>query len=391
MRQLEKGGPRFIMIGGFLGAGKTTTLLKLAHRLQRSGKKVGIVTNDQAAGLVDTALIEELDLPVREITGGCFCCNSESLVDALRRLSQETKPDVFIAEPVGSCTDLMATVSLPLKQIYNTGFSMAPYTVVVDPYRALQSLGIGESSAFSPDINYIYRKQLEEAEIIVINKVDVLPDHFLERLRRALLKEYPDARIFTAAVRTGLGLPELFTELLSKDSQSSKIMEVDYERYARGEALLGWYNGKFLVEPAAEEFNGNAWILENANRVQVELQRSEIEIAHFKMSLVSNMGVSGGAKPERRSASAATSEAGNLAAVSLVNSGEKAVLRRALSEPLSQGVLTVNLRAEGPPEFLAEAIHKVLASYQAGVKAVALREEWFRPAAPNPTHRVSGV
>jgi len=63
-------GPRFVMLGGFLGAGKTTTVLRLAAWLQARGRKVGVVTNDQAAGLVDTALAEELDLPVQEIAGG---------------------------------------------------------------------------------------------------------------------------------------------------------------------------------------------------------------------------------------------------------------------------------------------------------------------------------
>jgi G3E family GTPase len=391
MTRLEKSGPRFIMVGGFLGAGKTTTLLRLAHWIQQSGKKVGIVTNDQAAGLVDTELIGELDLPVREITGGCFCCNSESLVDALKRLSQENKPDVFIAEPVGSCTDLIATVSLPLQQIYNTGFSMAPYAVVVDPYRAMQCLGIGRGPSFATDVKYIYRKQLEEAEIIVINKADVFPDHFLAQLMQALSTQYPDTRIMVAAARDGLGLPELFAELLSRDSHPQGIMDVDYERYARGEALLGWYNGKFSIEPGPAEFDGNAWILRIADRVREELQRSGIEIAHFKMSLAHGTGAEGLAKPKRKSAKAAQDEAGNLAAVSLVNSSDKAELRRTLKGPLSTGILTVNLRAEGAPDFMAETVRDVLNHSQAGVRVECLGEEWFRPAPPSPTYRVCGV
>ena len=126
------------MLGGFLGSGKTTTLLRLAQQLQRAGKRVGIITNDQAAGLVDTALMEELNLPVSEpkrsgdtptfrpvsigeIAGGCFCCRSGSLVEALGKLTAASQPEVFLAEPVGSCTDLVATVSLPLERIYNAG------------------------------------------------------------------------------------------------------------------------------------------------------------------------------------------------------------------------------------------------------------------------------
>lgn len=76
-----------------------------------------MITNDQAQGLLDGALAEELSLPVREIAGGCFCCRSESLVEVLNRLSADSQPQVFLAEPVGSCTDLVATVSLPVEQI----------------------------------------------------------------------------------------------------------------------------------------------------------------------------------------------------------------------------------------------------------------------------------
>ena len=230
------------MLGGFLGAGKTTTLLRLALSLQRKGLRVGLITNDQAAGLVDSALAEELNLPVREIAGGCFCCRSESLVEALDRLDAHSQPQVFLAEPVGSCTDLVATVSLPLERIYQKGFVMAPYAVVVDPYRAMQSLGVEGEMLFSPDVNYIYRKQLEEAEIIVINKLDVISPERLARLRAALEREYPDARILEIASRDGLGVEALFDILSTETGQTRRVMEVDYERYAVGEALLGWVN-----------------------------------------------------------------------------------------------------------------------------------------------------
>ena len=73
---------RYIMVGGFLGAGKTTALVRLAGRLQAAGQRVGLITNDQSVGLVDTALAAAHDLPVEEITGGCFCCRFDSLTAA---------------------------------------------------------------------------------------------------------------------------------------------------------------------------------------------------------------------------------------------------------------------------------------------------------------------
>src|SRR5204862_7717856 len=100
---------RYIMVGGFLGAGKTTALLRRGEHLAAQGIRVGLVTNDQSSGLADTALFSASGVPVEEITGGCFCCRFNSLTDAADRLTRRIAPDVFLAEPVGSCTDLKAT------------------------------------------------------------------------------------------------------------------------------------------------------------------------------------------------------------------------------------------------------------------------------------------
>ena len=119
---------------------------------------------------------------------------------------------------------------------------MAPYAVVVDPYRAMQSLGVEGELLFSADVNYIYRKQLEEAEIIVINKVDVISPDRLAGLRAALEREYPQARILEIASRNGLGVEALFDILSTEKGETRQVIEMDYERYAVGEALLGWVN-----------------------------------------------------------------------------------------------------------------------------------------------------
>jgi G3E family GTPase len=77
----------YIMIGGFLGAGKTTAMLRLAEHLTAQGRRVGLITNDQSYGLVDTVLISSRGFPVQEITGGCFCCRFNSLTDAAGQLT----------------------------------------------------------------------------------------------------------------------------------------------------------------------------------------------------------------------------------------------------------------------------------------------------------------
>src|SRR5213593_2125679 len=101
---------RFIMLGGFLGAGKTTLIARLARHYQSRGLRVGIVTNDQAQDLVDTNTLRAQGLSVEEVAGACFCCNFNDLIAKAGKLGERDRPDVILAEPVGSCTDLVATV-----------------------------------------------------------------------------------------------------------------------------------------------------------------------------------------------------------------------------------------------------------------------------------------
>src|SRR4051794_10780106 len=177
---------QYIMIGGFLGAGKTTAMVRFAGYLAERGRRVGLITNDQSTGLADTRIAEHAGFPVREITGGCFCCRFNSLMDAADGLARDAAPDVFLAEPVGSCTDLKATVSYPLRRLYGDRFVVAPFSVLVDPARAARVLGLEAGRRFSPKVLYVYEKQLEEADIIVVNKIDAASADQIGRLREAL-------------------------------------------------------------------------------------------------------------------------------------------------------------------------------------------------------------
>ena len=106
---------RFIMLGGFLGAGKTTMIGRLATHYRAQGQAVGVVTNDQAEDLVDTRTLAAQGHDVGEVAGACFCCNFDELLNQVASLAKRRDPDVLLAEPVGSCTDLAATVVQPLK------------------------------------------------------------------------------------------------------------------------------------------------------------------------------------------------------------------------------------------------------------------------------------
>jgi len=265
VNQLNKA--RYIMIGGFLGAGKTTCVAKLAEQLSTAGLKVGLITNDQGSELVDTAMLRSRGFATEEIPGGCFCCRFNSLVDAANKLTQQNRPDVFIAEPVGSCTDLVATVTYPLRRMYGGDFAVAPLSVLLDPVRAQRVLGLAEGGKFSEKVLYIYRKQLEEADLIVINKRELLDTAQLAQLQAKLSAEFPRGEILAVSARNGAGLADWFARIASAEQPGGEAMAVDYKVYADGEALLGWLNCTVALA-ATPTFDGNAVLVSLAHRMQ---------------------------------------------------------------------------------------------------------------------------
>src|SRR5579862_5867515 len=138
------------MIGGFLGAGKTTTMARLARHYMAQGQRVGLVTNDQAQDLVDTNSLRAQGFATEEVAGACFCCRFDDLVGKVGQLQTDERPDVILAEPVGSCTDLVATVVQPLRDLYGDRFEVAPYAVLFKPDQGRRILRNETGTGFSP-------------------------------------------------------------------------------------------------------------------------------------------------------------------------------------------------------------------------------------------------
>jgi len=359
------------MVGGFLGAGKTTAILRLAEHLDRQNRRVGLITNDQSVGLVDTAMLASHGFAVEEITGGCFCCRFNSLVDAAARLTEGVRPDVFVAEPVGSCTDLRASVSYPLRKMYGDSYTIAPLSVLVDPVRALRALDVEPGRSFTSKVLYVYRKQLEEAAIIVVNKCDVVEPARVAALRGALAREYPRAQLFEVSARTGQGLDAWFQAIVDDQLVDDDDLVIDYQIYGDGEALLGWLNATVRLDGGP--FDGNAWLRDLAGRIHRRLDAHDIEIAHLKMTLSPG------------------DEGGDLAVLNQVRNEQGAELSHELMDEVEGGDLIVNLRAEGDPELLLAVATQALddSSQASGLTHRVEHIEHFRPGQPNPTYRLT--
>ena len=360
---------RYYMIGGFLGAGKTTAVAALAQHLTQAGLRVGLITNDQGSELVDTAMLRARGFATEEIPGGCFCCRFNSLVDAATKLTDSTCPDAFVAEPVGSCTDLMATVTYPLRRIYGDRFEIAPLSVLVDPIRAQQILGLRPGRSFSEKVRYIWRKQIEEADIVVITKTDLLDSKSRADLTDRLAGEFPGKQVVCISVRAGVGVSDWFQLIEKATPRLAEAMQIDYETYADGEALLGWLNATIDLR-SSHPLDSGAVLHALASTIQRELSG---EIAHLKMTLSPDEAL-----------------AGEVAALSVVRSDIVPELTLRLEEPVASAQIVVNCRAEADPAVLKRALDIGLRELQAQFAGAEFRldhSEHFRPGRPQPTHR----
>ncbi|MDD4890119.1 MAG: GTP-binding protein [Phycisphaerae bacterium] len=358
---------KMILVGGFLGAGKTTLLARAAERLAARGLRVGLITNDQAANLVDTELLRQGGQQVKEVSGACFCCAFNKLLYVCDNLIAEHHPDVIIGEPVGSCTDLAATVVRPIKRYCADRFDLAPYSVLVDPDRLTETMGTLATSDVARAVNYIYAKQIAEADLAVINKSDLLPADRLAGVRSALLKEAPGVAVMSMSALQGSGVDDWLDRMLP-GSASGRVVDVDYDTYAAGEAALGWLNA--AVELSADrDVDWRALAEQFMRRVQSELRQIAADIAHLKILLTT---------PGGRLQGNLTSAAGEPA------------FHGEVSEPTRYATLVVNARVRVAPDDLRAVVEQCLRATAAGQAVTVNIAEIasLRPGRPTPVHRL---
>jgi G3E family GTPase len=358
---------RYVMVGGFLGAGKTTTLARLATVYQDRGLKVGVVTNDQATDLVDTNLLRAQGLTVGEVAGACFCCNFNELMGTIDRLGEAGRPDVILAEPVGSCTDLVATVLQPLKRLYDARFDIAPYAVILKPSHGRKILRGEPGGGFSPKAEYILKKQLEEADLVLINRIDELSPADADELESLVRQHHPGTPVLRVSAKTDQGFDALVEFLDQRGDFGRKVLDIDYDVYAEGEAELGWLNASAHVA-AEEPFPLDELLLGIVTTLRASLREAGAEPAHLK-----TIGL----------------WEGFFGVANLVASDASPELSLPSRCDVTEADLVVNARVACDPALLEEHVRRAVEDVAARFAAAAgFREtQSFRPGRPVPTHR----
>jgi hypothetical protein len=342
-----------------LGAGKTTLILTAARILAERGVKCAAILNDQGGDLVDSAYVESQGVAAGEVTGGCFCCRFSDLIDSLEQL-RAVAPEVIFIEPVGSCTDLSATILQPLKSEFGQQYRLAPLTVVVDPAQA--------ADLDDPHIRFLFERQVAEADLVFVNKGGSFDASGMEiRYGSALSDRIGGGTVSDLAWSSSVAawLDEMLGGSLPV---GGKLLEIDYEQYARAEAALAWLNWSATVR-LSPALSPAALVGPWLDALQEALRSADARISHLKVF--------------------DQTPGGYLKAALTSNVGDPAVEGDLSASPEVEHALRLNLRAV----MEADALRAIFLTELERLPGERTAERFacFSPAAPRPQHRYAEI
>jgi len=193
------------IIGGFLGTGKTTLLMKIAGRCRRSGVTVAILVNEMGEVGIDGATIKAEGYDAVELPDGCICCSlSGTLQNALKNIDRDIHPDVIIIEPTG--------LALPhkVKELVHISMIESDRTMIV---------GLADAKRFDElmkNKEEFFKRQLHASDLILMTKVDLCEKEDLKRISN-MLKDMHRGRdvIFVSSV-TEEGIDETVRRIMNE-------------------------------------------------------------------------------------------------------------------------------------------------------------------------------
>lgn len=354
---------KFILTGGFLGSGKTTAIVAAAQLLLSQHKKVAVITNDQGDQQVDGGFVKSFDIPTREVSNGCFCCNYYQLDAHLESLQYQDQPNIIFAESVGSCADLIATVAKPLSSLRE---DLEIVITIFADAELLLSMIEGRATFTEESIRYIYKKQLEEADLLILNKTDLLEPHQLTKVDALIQSEYPGKIILHQNSLTKEGITSWLNALENFKPEKRASLAIDYNIYAEGESKLAWLDKSITVITT----QGNAMdvVSRIIGSIFGQIQSNRFVIGHLKFLVE-------------------TESTKEKISFTTTSTSADVTLKKQDSNFVK---LLINARVETNPEALEKLVDGILIKIEetCGCTIASYRWSVFRPEYPRPIHRI---
>lgn len=284
---------KYMIVSGFLGAGKTTTMIAMARNINARLKEMGedghsaIIANDLGAkNLVDADFTRTADVDITEITGDCICYATEDLVTSIKRLA-DAGANIVMSDIPGAGVGALDHVYITLKDEYPREFDLLPLTCLVDPIRLRMILpeGSREDIHLPEEMRFLLNAQLLEADLIVLNKIDLIGEEELQADLDFIRRAYPDIPVLAISARTGEGIPELVDYVLShKATAEPRELGLDSEEFDAAEAQMCWYNRRFFAKERDEKnIDFNVVVEDFMEAIRDGLIEAKRNVPHLKL------------------------------------------------------------------------------------------------------------
>ncbi|HMG92263.1 MAG TPA: GTP-binding protein, partial [Chryseolinea sp.] len=274
------------------------------------------------------------------------------------------QPDFVFAESVGSCTDIVATVAKPLLH-YKSDISVV--VAVFADVDMLTSFIEGRASFLEESVRYIYKKQLEEADLIVLSKVDLITKDQLAVAENVIREDYPRKKI---VYQNSHKHEDIVSWLDTLDEFASRVdrdsLMIDYDVYGNGEAQLAWLDKSIVIHSPLG--NGGFATRQIIRSIFNQLTQRQLTIGHLKFFV----------ETDRWHEKISFTTASISADIKIPQ------------ENIQWVKMLINARIQTDPVTLQVLIDNVLEGVQTSESCSVVTEKHsaFKPGFPRPTHRI---
>ena len=355
-RKGTEGMKKFAVFSGFLGSGKTTTMMALTRYYTEHYGKAAMISNDLGEGvtLADHRYAALSGCNASEITDECICFCNELLAERLNAFYDDGC-ELVISDIPGFGVGALEHVYFGLTEKFPGQFELAPFTTLTEPENVALLRAAPDS-----DRAVICHNQLLEAELIVLNKCDLLDADTCEESLKWLREHYPQARVLAISAKRGDGLDAL--ALAMRDRKAALLHpDIDYDADPLQNALgrLCEYYLQYHAAVCCNDFDGTAYLKDLAERIQEAVCAAGFEIPHMKLLAW---------EPE-----------GDFGKVDLLGIGRPVEISRSFEKPCTELAVILNTSAAIPfrllDELADEAVKTVSDRYQ--LELMIFKKEGF--------------
>lgn len=276
---------KYMVTSGFLGAGKTTSMIAFGRAINARYGKAAILTNDLGANnIVDAYYTSTTDVLTTPIGGNCICYQHENLIDKLHQLV-DGGATVIMSDIPGCGIGALDHVYLQMEEKEPGEFDLMPFTCIVDPERLRMIMPEAAQISLPSEMRFLLDAQMAEADIIVLNKIDLLTKEELEKREAFIRSAYPDTPFFTMSAQTGEGVDTVVDYLMTHKA-AAEHREIGYgsEEFMAAERLLSWYNRRvFLEQKEGKNIDFNAVIGDIFEGIREGLKKTGYNVPHLKI------------------------------------------------------------------------------------------------------------